>query len=387
MKLHRKIANALGRFPNIKSFTKTSAEETATPKKTRHKQSWRAKITNSILERTPAKDKFEPSKAEGSTPVEKKKRTPVSKTNLGDVYTASKRALARTYLTDLDEVAQIVPGATFIREANSETAVKKITSIIEKLTKREDKYNERGYKEVIRDEIRARMFMLDADKNYPKIIEAMEKKKYHIAPTYMEDETGKLVLDESGKAIKVPDVDVRFGDRAQSSGYQDVQIRFEKNGMLYELIIMPGPNYMFAADKEHAIYDQTRRYDSLGITKDIGAKQIVIALKQEIGKVTRKLYDAAENRDRFGSAVAHEPVQFTPEEVKTINGLFSSLKKLFLGKYNTLPPSRRTAPTFKETKTAINLNDIEKNLRIHLEAFKPKEPVKAPECTDVIPEV
>ena len=114
MKLHRKIANALGRFPNIKSLTKTTAEETTAPKKTRHKQSWRAKITNSILERTPAKDKFEPSKAEGSTPVEKKKRTPVSKTNLGDVYTASKRALARTYLTDLDEVSYLFNLRNFV---------------------------------------------------------------------------------------------------------------------------------------------------------------------------------------------------------------------------------------------------------------------------------
>ena len=287
--------------------------------------------------------------------------------------------MARAYLSDLDDVAQKVPGATFIREANSETSVKKITSIIGKLAKREDKYNERGYKEVIRDEIRARMFMLDADQNYQKIIDAMAKKKYKVAKTLEEDASGNLVMAENGQPKMIPDIDVRFGAKAQASGYQDVQIRFEKGGMLYELIILPGPHYMFAANKEHAIYDQFKRYDSLGFTRDIGAKQIVNALKQEVGKVTRKLYDAAEVRDRFGTSITQDPVSFTPEELKTVNGLLSSLKKLFLGKFNTLAPSKRSVAEFKDTKTAINLNDIEQNLRGLLEAFKPKEAPKSAE--------
>lgn len=42
----------------------------------------------------------------------------------------------------------------------------------------------------------------------------------------------------------VDDIDVRFGDNAVPSGYEDVQMRFEKNGNLYELLILPGPNYL-----------------------------------------------------------------------------------------------------------------------------------------------
>lgn len=378
-KLSKRLSDALGKIPKIKSLkSQNTQEQTGTPKKTRRKQSWKAKAAQNKFERTPVKDTVE-IKSQNVKPVEKKKRIPIQKTNIGDIFTASKRELARTYLSDLDDVAQTIPGATFIREANSETSVKKITSIIGKLEKREDKYNERGYKEVIRDEVRARMFMLDADQNYQKIIDAMAKKKYKVATTFLEDAHGKLVMGENGKPKTVPDIDVRFGENAQSSGYQDVQIRFEKNGMLYELIIMPGPHYMFAANKEHSIYDQFKRYDSLGFTRDIGAKQIVNALKQEVGKVTRKLYDAAEARDRFGTSTTQDPVSFTPDEVKTINGLLSSLKKLFLGKFNTLAPSKRSASEFKDTKTAINLNDIEQNLRSLLEAFKPKEASKTPD--------
>lgn len=378
IKLNKHISDALGKIPKIRSFkSKTTEEQSAIPKRTRHKQSWKAKVANK-LERTPSRDTVE-IKNNNTTPVEKKKRKPAPRTNIGDIFTAGKRELARAYLSDLDDVAQIVPGATFIREANSETSVKKITSIIGKLAKREDKYNERGYKEVIRDEVRARMFMLDADQNYQKIIDAMAKKKYKVATTLEEDANGKLVMGENGKPKKVPDVDVRFGDKAQASGYQDVQIRFEKGDMLYELIILPGPHYMFAANKEHAIYDQFKRYDSLGFTRDIGAKQIVNALKKEVGKVTRKLYDAAEARDRYGTSISQEPVSFTAEELKTVNGLLSSLKKLFWGKFNTLAPSKKSAPEFKDTKTAINLNDIEQNLRGLLEAFKPKDAPKAPE--------
>ena len=379
IKLNKHISDALGKIPKIRSLKPKSAEQQpAIPKRTRHKQSWRAKVNANRLERSPSKDTVE-IKNQDNKPVEKKTRTRSPKTNIGDIFTAGKRELARAYLSDLDDVAQKVPGATFIREANSETSVKKITSIIGKLAKREDKYNERGYKEVIRDEIRARMFMLDADQNYQKIIDAMAKKKYKVAKTLEEDASGNLVMAENGQPKMIPDIDVRFGAKAQASGYQDVQIRFEKGGMLYELIILPGPHYMFAANKEHAIYDQFKRYDSLGFTRDIGAKQIVNALKQEVGKVTRKLYDAAEVRDRFGTSITQDPVSFTPEELKTVNGLLSSLKKLFLGKFNTLAPSKRSAAEFKDTKTAINLNDIEQNLRGLLEAFKPKEAPKSAE--------
>lgn len=379
MKLSKRVADALGKIPKIKSMKPKEADASLqAQKKVRHKKSWRAKSAASTLERTPAKDTVEINKSQVTKPVEQKKRTRASKTNLGDIFTASKRELARKYLNDLEDVAQIIPEATFFREVNSETSVKKISSIIEKLAKREDKYSERGYKEVIRDEIRARMFLPDADINYTKIVDAMKKKGYKVATTFEEDANGNLILDEHGKARKIPDIDVRFGEKAQPSGYQDVQIRFEKGDMLYELILMPGPHYLSAANKEHDIYDQFKRYDSLGITKDIGAKQIVKAIKSEFGKVTKKLYDAAEQRDRFGSAQAAEVVSFTPEEVKSLNGLFSSLKRLFMGKFNDLPPSKKTVPEFKDSKTAQNINSIEQKLRGFMELFKPTEP-KAPE--------
>jgi len=372
-KLRKIISDSLGRFPKIKSKkTTTEAAETAkTTQKHRTKSSWKSKAERK-LERTPATDTVEIGNTKPSVQKTRNK-TKTTKPSIGDIFTESKRELAKQYLNDLEDIAQIIPEMTFFRELNSETAVKKITSIIEKLAKREDKYFERGYTEVIRDEIRARAFIPYANKNYQKIVDAMEKKGYRVAETCAEDSEGNLIRDARGKVKKVPDIDVRFGDKAQPSGYQDVQIRFIKGKTLYELILMPGPHYLSAANKEHDIYDLFKKYDSSGITRDIGAKQIVEAIKKEFGNVTKKLYDVAEQRDRLGSAKTAETVSFTEEQIKILQGLFTSLKKLFFGKFNTMPPSKRSATEFKDTKTAQNLNNIEESLQEFIKLYKPTE--------------
>ena len=177
VRLNKRIADALGKIPKIKPKVTDNKTSIAPAKKVRHKRSWKSKIVRPKLERSPVADTFQSKTVESANPIKKEKRIPSKKTSLGDIYTASKEELAETYLNDLEFVAQMVPGATFIREANTKNLIKQIKAIIDKLAKREDKYSERGYKEVIRDEIRARMFMLDADQNYEKIIEAMKKKK------------------------------------------------------------------------------------------------------------------------------------------------------------------------------------------------------------------
>lgn len=365
--LSKAASDSLGRIRPTRGKGNTNG---TTLRRPRTKQSWRKKSTNSLLSGQPPRDTFE---SKAASLANSKKSHKVQSTNIGDVYRLSKMKYAMQYLKDLSAVAQEIPEASFFLDLNNEHVVKSIKSMLIKLTKRSEKFQERGYKEVIRDEIRARLFLPDADKNYQKVIDAMEKRHYKVADTMAEDSNGNLILDGSEKPIYVKDIDVRFGDKAQPSGYQDVQIRFEKGKELFELILMPGPNYMKAAEEEHAIFDIFKLYDSRGITKDIGAKQIVSAIREQFGIVTRKLYSAAEQRDKSGSAQIKEAVTFSTEGIKTLNGLFGSLKKLYFGKYKALPPSKRTAPQFKETQTYRNLNTIEHNLRKIMDLYKPIE--------------
>ncbi len=365
IKLCKSVSDSLGKKPRAKA-KKVVQDIVDTTKKVRRKQSWKAK-KDSSLTRQPQIDTVQLQ----SKPKAQTKKASTPKDNIGDVYREQKMKHAMQYLHDLDDVAQEIPEASFFIELNKENVVKSIKSMIIKLTKREDKFKERGYHEVVRDEIRARMFLPDADKNYVKVVKAMEGKGYKIADTMAEDANGNLLLDASGNPVKVMDIDVRFGDKAQASGYQDVQIRFKKGKELFELIIMPGPNYMQAADREHKIFDIFKLYDSQGYTKDVGAKEIVNAIKDQFGIVTRKLYDAAEKRDTLGSAQVSEPVTFTEEGIKTLNALFRSLKNIFRGKFELLPQSRRSAINFADTQTARNLNTQERNLREYMDLFKP----------------
>ena len=238
-----------------------------------------------------------------------------------------------------------------------------------KLGKRTEQYSERGYSGVIRDGVRATMFIPEADKNYVKIVKEMQKKGYKIAKTFAEDSKGNIILDKNGVPKMVDDIDVRFGDNAVLSGYEDVQMRFEKNGNLYELLILPGPNYLATKNKEHElVYENFRKYDTF--VKDDGAKEIIKAIKKEYHKLTRALYTEAKHRDVSG-ANKSEQITFTQESVDTVDKLFKSLKTLFLGKFNAQPPSKRSKPSFKQTKTYENLDAVEQKLRKVIDLYSP----------------
>lgn len=323
----------------------------------------------SNLERSPKNDVLVRSNPQTSTAPKKAEGKKVdTKTRLGDFLVSQNRLLAEKYMDDLDWVAQQIPEASFYRELNT-TNTKELPSILDKLEKRTEQYSERGYSGVIRDGVRATMFIPEADKNYVKIVKEMQKKGYKIAKTFAEDSKGNIVLDKNGIPKMVDDVDVRFADNAVPSGYEDVQMRFEKNGNLYELLILPGPNYLATKNKEHElVYENFRKYDTF--VKDDGAREIIKAIKKEYHKLTKRLYVDAKQRDVSGPKKS-EQITFTHEGVETVDNLFKSLKTLFLGKFNAQPPSKRSKPNFKQTKTYQNLDNVEQRLRKVIDLYKP----------------
>lgn len=324
---------------------------------------------SSKLERSPESDVLVRSNAKTSTAQRKAEGKKVdTKTRLGDFLVSQNRILAEKYMDDLERVAQLIPEASFYRELNT-TNTKELPSILDKLGKRTEQYSERGYSGVIRDGVRATMFIPEADKNYVKIVKEMQKKGYKIAKTFAEDSKGNIILDKNGVPKMVDDIDVRFGGNAVPSGYEDVQMRFEKNGNLYELLILPGPNYLATKNKEHElVYENFRKYDTF--VKDDGAKEIIKAIKKEYHKLTRALYTEAKHRDVSG-ANKSEQITFTQESVDTVDNLFKSLKTLFLGKFNAQPPSKRSKPSFKQTKTYENLDAVEQKLRKVIDLYSP----------------
>lgn len=324
---------------------------------------------SSKLERSPEADVLVQSNSQTKTAARKTedKKTD-TKTRLGDFLVSKNRLLAAKYMDDLERVAQQIPEASFYRELNK-TNTKELPSILSKLENRNEKFAERGYSGVIRDGVRGTIFIPDADKNYVKIVKEMQKKGYSIAKTFAEDANGNIVLDKNGIPKMVDDIDIRFGDNAVPSGYEDVQMRLEKNGNLYELLVLPGPNYIAIKNKEHElVYENFRKYDTF--VKDDGAKQIIKAIKKEYHKLTKRLYADAKLRDASG-AKKSEQITFTQEGVETVDKLFKSLKTLFLGKFNAQSPSKRSKPNFKQTKTYQNLDTIEQKLRKVLDLYKP----------------
>ncbi len=365
IKLSKEVSDGLRKI-HPKKLTKKV--ETAEGKKIRKKNSWK---TRSKYERIPEKDTFVPSSSNTKQTKTKTNETR-RKAKVGDFLINKNKVLAENYKNDLDIIAQTIPEMTFIREFN-DTSAKELKSILDKLEKRSEQFEERGFRGIIRDAVRARVFMPDADKNYMKIVEAMKKKGYKVAMNFAEDAEGNAIKNPDGSFKMIEDIDIRFGKNARKSGYEDVQIRFQKGDVLYELIILPGPNYLTTANKEHEVFENIKKYSNFGLDKDMGAKQIISALGDVFARFSKRLYADALLRDKGGSKKITEPTTFTKEEIKDINALFKSLKNLFLGKFNTLPPSKRTKSDFKETKTFINLNTLETNLKKFIDMYKPIE--------------
>lgn len=370
IKLSEKVLSNLGKVPKTKPKAKNVVDGVNIASK-KYKKRLHANVS-SPLERAPKEDTFVSSSRKTYTKIKNDEIPENKKTHIGDFLVHSNRKLAEAYKADLQRVAVEVPGASFIMDANK-SSTKELKSILGKLSSRSDQFSERGYKGVIRDGVRATMFLPDADKNYTKIIEAMNKKGYKIAKNFAEDSNGNIVLNSDGFPKMVDDIDVRFGKNAVPSGYEDVQMRFEKGNNLYELLILPGPNYAAFKNKEHKlIYENFRAYKEKGLRSDEGAKQIIKAIQAEFHKVTRQLYKQALERDVLGSRnVSATPITFTQEGIDTVNNLFKSLKTLYRGKFDALPPSKRAKIDFKQTKNYKNLDMLENGLREFMEEYKP----------------
>ena len=371
IKLSQKVLSGLGKVPPMKSKSKILGDEVAAigTKKVRKKL---GAVTTPALERTPKTDTFVKTSSAKTVAKKEEAQAVDTKNRLGDFLVKQNKQLAAQYMNDLEEVAQAIPEASFFREVNK-SSTKELPSILDKIARRTEQYSERGYSGVIRDGVRGTMFLPDADKNYVKVVKAMEKKGYRVAKTYAEDKNGNIILGKDGLPKMVDDVDVRFGDNAVPSGYEDVQMRFEKNGHLYELLFLPGPNYAAIKNKEHTlVFENFRKYEAAKITDDDGAKQIVKGIKKIYHGLTRRLYEDAKLRDKFGASKASQ-ITFSKEDVEKADNLFESLKTLYLGKYNALPPSKRSKPRFKDTEKYKTLDTIEQNLRNVLDLYKPIE--------------
>lgn len=320
------------------------------------------------LERTPKADSFQ---HVGAKKRVKKKEQPQKPMRIGDFYVVGNKKLAGPYLSDLEEVAQIIPQASFDHGINK-NSVKSLESILDKLERRSALYEMYGFKGIIRDGVRATLYLPDADKNYTQVIKQMEKKGYNVSTIMLSaDASGNTIL-ENGLPKSMPDIDVRFGKKAVPSGYEDVQIRFEKKDNIYELLILHGPNYALAKEKEHKyVYEPMRKYDTCKITDDNGAKQIIKGLKKIFHGLTRELYADAKKRDTYG-AIQAKRICFSKEDMKTADDLFKSLKNMYRGRYESLPPSKRKRP-FKETEKFKALDEIEQRLRETMELYKPTE--------------
>lgn len=369
IKLSEKVLRGLGKVPKTKPKAKNIVDGVNIVSK-KYKKYTKSNISVP-LERSPQKDTF----VAQTTPnknVRVNKKRENRRPNIGDFLVDRNRVLAEAYTSDLQRVALEVPGASFIKEVNK-SSTKELKSILGKLASRSEQFSERGYKGVIRDGVRATMFLPDADKNYVKVIKAMEKRGYKIAKTFAEDANGNIVLNKEGFPKMVDDIDVRFGKNSVPSGYEDIQMRFEKGGNLYELLILPGPNYAAFKNKEHElVYENFRLYKETGLREDEGAKQIIKAIQAEFHNITRQLYKQALDRDVLGSRnISSQPVTFTEKGINTVNNLFKSLKTLYRGKFDALPPSKRSRPDFKQTKNYRNLDTIENNLRRFMEEYKP----------------
>lgn len=294
------------------------------------------------------------------------------KTRVGDFLFRANKKEADVFTSDIEAVAQEIPAASFSREANKSSA-KSTDRTVEKVYKNKNLFAQGGLNAAVRDGKRGTIFIPNPEQNYPQIVEAFEKRGYRIADTYMADSDGNIILGEDMLPKMVKDLDVRCGDNAVPSGYEDVQMRFEKKGKIFELLVLPGPNYLEFKNKEHEmVYELFDKYKSQGFKDDRGAKEIINAMKEEFNIVTRQLYADAKTRDVNGAGSVTKAVTFTPKGIKKVNDYFKSLKALFAGKHAMLPPSKQKKP-FQETKTYQQLNAIEQKLQEFLTMYAPKD--------------
>lgn len=366
IKLSAKVLNGLGKVPPTKSKIAIFGEAaTNTVKRNRVKLKG---PKGSQLERMPKVDTVT---INGKTKTAAIDENSSKGMRIGDFFIEQNKKWTKQYLNDLEKVAKKFPDVTFVREANI-YSTKSLDSTLGKLARADEELFARGgFTSAVRDGMRATMYMPNAATGYKKIVEEMEKLGYKLADTFAEDSKGFMIIGKDGKPKMTKDIDIRMGEKAQPSGYEDVQMRFTKKGKLFELIILPGPNYHAMKEMEHkAVYEPIRKYKEFGFTKDKGSDKVIDGIKKEIRYVTGKLYKDAEMRDVNGAASITEPVTFTKKGIQNLKELFASLEDMWRGKYSALPPSKRPKP-FKDTLKFKQLSEIRASLMEFVNRYAP----------------
>lgn len=227
IKLSAKVLNGLGKVPPTKSKIAIFGEAASnTVKRNRVKLKG---PQGSQLERMPKVDTVT---INGKTKTAAIDENSSKGMRIGDFFVEQNRKHAERYLNDLADMAQEFPDVTFVR-AHNVHSTKSLDSTLSKLARADEQLFEKGgFHGAVRDGMRATLYMPNANKNYQKIVEAMHKRGYRIASTFAEDSKGFMVLGEDGVPKMAKDIDIRFGTKAQPSGYEDVQMRFEKFKMV-----------------------------------------------------------------------------------------------------------------------------------------------------------
>ena len=379
-KIIAKLENNFVKNPKIKAEVETLVEGvTNTVKRQRKKVKG---PSGSRLEKTPKVDTVT---IGGKDKTQAQKDT---KTRIGDFWQIqNKKKYQHKYQKKLVSVAQAIPEATYVG-GNELHGTKSWDSALKKIKRFEEQYETKGVNGIVRDLTRDTMFISKPKENYTKIVKEMHDNQHmRLAKTFAEDANGNIIIGNDGLPKMVDDIEFQ----SAPSGYKGVQMRFEefkleknpKTGKMeevpvndnhvYELIVLPGPNYKAFKDYEHvAVYEHTRRYKEYGFTKDKGADVIVKGIKNEIGKVTEALYRDAEIRDEHGTNAIKEAVTFTTKGLRNLTECFDALENLLHGKYMSLPPSKRKLP-FKETLKYRQARDIRENLMEFVNLYAPKD--------------
>ncbi|MFR1673236.1 MAG: hypothetical protein ACLSWI_09865 [Candidatus Gastranaerophilaceae bacterium] len=306
---------------------------------------------------------------------------------LGDAFLSGFEKFRDKFYNDMQEVCQELPGWTFVDKFNRPHSIKGSASTLDKIARRADRYEDFGFNSAVRDYVRGTAFRPDAEKINPKtgqphymdFFGAMEKRGYKIAFTEKETKDHKVVFDKFGNPVFEPDIDVRVGENACFSGYEDVQARvIDKKGNLAEVIILPGLNYLNMKNFEHELFfDNFKIYDNQKLPKSEGAKGIIKELKDTFYFLTRQLYKDAKVKDTKGMGEGGV-VTFTKDQIKKINGLFSDLKQLYYAKYRedykitlNYVSEEEALKRFQSSSNYVRIDTAEQRLRRVMDLYKP----------------
>lgn len=317
--------------------------------------------------------------------VSKSRIKEAPKDTIGDAFLSGFKLFRDQLFADVQKVCQSLPGWTFVESFNRPHSIKGVNSTLDKIQRRADKYEEFGFNSAVRDYVRLTVFRPDAEKinpltnqpHYMDFFDAMKKKGYKIAETEKEV-NGKVVFDESGSPVMVPDIDVRKGDNKVPSGYGDIQSRLTKKGKLAEIIILPGMNYAVTKNFEHELFfDNFKLYENQKLPKSEGVKGIIKELRKTFANLTKQLYDDAEMRDAKGMGLG-KVITFEKEDIKKIDGLFSDLKALYYARFRasnkthvSMLSEADARKEFESSAVYIRLDNAEQRLRKVMDLYKP----------------